>query len=64
MTYRRVSSVLVRDVGEHTDDEVDLRSEVKREILVAHKLVHLDLLDDTKLGNALSVKLILICKYE
>ena len=41
-----------------TDDKVDLRAKVEREILVAHELVHLDLLNDTKLGNALNVKFI------
>ena len=43
----------ISDVRRLANDEVDLRSKVEREILVAHKLVHLDALDDPKLRHAL-----------
>jgi hypothetical protein len=36
-----------------TDDKVDLRTEFERKELVAHKLVHLDKLNNAKLCGAL-----------
>ena len=41
----------------HTDNEVDLRSKLKRQVFVAHELVHLQRLDDTHLRNTLFTKI-------
>lgn len=38
---------------ERTDDKVDLRTELEGKELVAHELVHLDGLDNPKLGYTL-----------
>lgn len=39
--------------NELTDNKVDLRTELEGEELMAHELVHLDGLDNSKLGYAL-----------
>ena len=41
---------------EETDDQVDLRTEMEGEVLVAHGLVHFDVFDYNVFRNSLRVK--------
>lgn len=56
MTYESVikSVHAPRCIVSRTDDEVNLRTKFERKVLVAHELVHLDGLNNTKFCNALS----------
>ena len=46
-----------REWRARTNDKIDLRTKRESEVFVAHKLVHLQRLDDTHLRNTLFTKI-------